>query len=185
MVLWIILGIIALFFAVILLRTLAFRPKEELPVSREEVSFDRDKCVDALAQLVRCRTISYNDPALEEDAEFEKLIGLLPTLYPRVWQSCSLERLPDRALLFRWPGKETGDPAVMMAHYDVVPVNEENWDKPPFAGIIEDGILWGRGTLDTKVTLVSRVPRPQRMPSSMMAAKGGFSHLSSFTGTTS
>ena len=152
MVLWIILGIIALFFAVILLRTLAFRPKEELTVSREEVSFDRDKCVDALAQLVRCRTISYNDPALEEDAEFEKLIGLLPTLYPRVWQTCSLERLPDRALLFRWPGKETGDPAVMMAHYDVVPVNEENWDKPPFAGIIEDGILWGRGTLDTKVT---------------------------------
>ena len=152
MVLWIILGLIALFFAVVLIRTLAFRPKDTLAVSQEEVTFDQEKCVDALAQLVRCKTISYNDPSLEEDSEFEKLIGLLPTLYPRVFEVCSLQRLPDRALLFRWPGRQQGDPAVMMAHYDVVPVNEENWDKPPFDGIIEDGILWGRGTLDTKVT---------------------------------
>ena len=152
MMLWIILGLIALFFAVVLIRTLAFRPKQFLSVSQEEVTFDQEKCVDALAQLVRCKTISYNDPSLEEDSEFEKLIGLLPTLYPRVFEVCSLQRLPDRALLFRWPGRQQGDPAVMMAHYDVVPVNEENWDKPPFDGIIEDGILWGRGTLDTKVT---------------------------------
>jgi carboxypeptidase PM20D1 len=89
---------------------------------------------------------------LEDDREFEKLISLLPSLYPRVFDVCSVRQLPDRALLLRWPGKHHGDPAVMMAHYDVVPVNEENWDKPPFAGIIEDGVLWGRGTLDTKVT---------------------------------
>ncbi len=148
----IILGILAAFVAVILVRTLKFTPKAQPVVSDEEITFDKEAAVDALAQLVQCKTISYNDHSLEDDAEFEKLISLLPKLYPHVFKVCSFDQLPDRALLFRWPGKTAGDPAVMMAHYDVVPVNEENWEKPPFSAIIEDGILWGRGTLDTKAT---------------------------------
>ncbi len=149
---YLLLAIVLAFLAVVIIRTIRFKPKLQPALSDEEVSFDKDAAVDALAQLVRCKTISYNDRSLEEDAEFQKLISLLPTLYPRVFDVCSVRQLPDRALLLRWPGKHNGDPAVLMAHYDVVPVNEENWEKPPFAGIIEDGVLWGRGTLDTKVT---------------------------------
>ena len=151
--LYIITGLIVLFFAVILIRAAAFNPKPQPPISDEAVTFDKDAAVFALAELVKCKTVSYNDPALEDDAEFEKLIALLPSLYPRVFDVCSVRQLPDRALLFRWPGKKDAEPAVLMAHYDVVPVNEEKWDKPPFAAIIEDGVLWGRGTLDTKVTM--------------------------------
>ena len=147
-----ILVLIAVFAAIIAVRTLTFHPKAQPEISQEEYQFDKNAAVDALAQLVRCKTVSYNDPALEDDAEFDKLIAMLPGLYPRVFDVCSVNQLPDRALLLRWPGKYHGDPAVLMAHYDVVPVNEENWEKPPFSGIIEDGILWGRGTLDTKVT---------------------------------
>ena len=151
----VIFGILVVFVAVVAVRTIRFAPKPQPQLSEETVDFDKEKAIDALAQLVRCKTISYNDHALEDEAEFRKLIGLLPTLYPRVMETCEFQQLPDRALLFRWPGRTPGDPAVMMAHYDVVPVNEEKWDKPPFAGIIEDGILWGRGTLDTKVTFTA------------------------------
>ena len=145
-------ALVVVFLAVVTVRTLRFTPKPQPQLSQEEVSFDRDAAVDALAQLVRCKTVSYNDHSLEDESEFQKLISLLPNLYPDVMETCEFRQLPDRALLLRWPGKSPGDPSVMMAHYDVVPVNEEAWDKPPFDAILEDGVLWGRGTLDTKVT---------------------------------
>ena len=150
--LYAVLGLIALFFAVILVRAAAFEPKPQPPVSQEEVTFDKKAAVENLAALIRCKTVSYSDHSLEDDGEFRKLLDMLPSLYPNVYERCSVRELPDRGLLLRWPGKETGDPAVLMAHYDVVPVDEEKWEKPPFAAILEDGVLWGRGTLDTKVT---------------------------------
>ena len=149
---YVILGVVGLLLAVILLRAAFFNPKPQKAVSQEEVHFDREKAIDALQQLVRCKTISNHDPALEDEGEFRKLIDLLPGLYPKVFEACSFRELPDRGLLFCWPGKRHDAPSVMMAHYDVVSVNESSWDKPPFEGIIEDGVLWGRGTLDTKVT---------------------------------
>jgi len=143
---------IVLFFAVLLIRTLRFTPKPSVELLEGEETFDKQSAVANLQQLVRCKTVSYTNPALEDNAEFEKLIALLPTLYPHVFEMCSFRQLPDRALLFHWKGSTAGDPAVLMAHYDVVPVEEDGWDKPAFEGILENGVLWGRGTLDTKVT---------------------------------
>lgn len=137
---------------ILVIRALAFNPKPQRELDRSEAVFDKAAATEALQQLVRCKTVSNNDPALEEDAEFRKLIDLLPGLYPNVFATCSFQELADRGLLFRWPGKSDAAPSVMMAHYDVVPVNEESWDKPPFEGIVENGAMWGRGTLDTKVT---------------------------------
>lgn len=151
-VLYVILAVLVLLIAVVLLRTAAFRPKSQGEASYAPVEFDRERTVSNLQKLVRCRTVSYADAAKEDPAEFEKLIALLPELYPHVYEKCTLTRLPDRGLLFYWAGKAHDEASVMMAHFDVVPVEEENWKKPPFEGIIEDGVLWGRGTLDTKVT---------------------------------
>ena len=147
------LGVLLLcFIAIIIIRTLAFKPKKNIDTDDSQVDFDTDRAIRNLCELVRCKTVSYRDHSLEDDGEFTKLIDMLPSLYPAVFDKCTFFMFPDRGLLFKWPGKSHTSPAVMMAHYDVVPVNEDAWDKPAFEAIIEDGVIWGRGTLDTKVT---------------------------------
>ncbi len=145
-------ALLILLISVLLIRTACFKPKKEKTLDIEKIEFDKDGAVSCLQELIRCKTISYDDPRLEDDAEFEKLINLLPTLYPNVLQNCELKRFDGRALLFRWKGKSDADPVVLMSHYDVVSVVEENWSKPPFDGVIENGELWGRGVVDTKAT---------------------------------
>lgn len=151
---WILIPIsaIIIFLAVLFVRAIAFKPKEQPEIDGTPIEFDKEKAAEDLCRLVRCKTVSYRDRDLEDDAEFEKLIALLPDLYQNVDRVCEFTRLEDRGLLFRWRGKSDTSPAVFMAHYDVVPANEDMWDAPAFEGIIKDGCIWGRGTLDTKVT---------------------------------
>ncbi len=144
--------IVVAFFAVLIIRTINFKPRKQIDIINTEETFDKEKAVKNLQELVRCKTVSYRDSSLEDDAEFQKLIDKLPKLYPNVFKHCEFTKLEDRGLLFCLKGKNDGDPAVLMAHYDVVPVLEEGWQKPPFEAIIEDNVMWGRGTLDTKVT---------------------------------
>ena len=148
----VILYILLVLVAVILARTMMFTPKKTEDRERPPVEQDRDASIRNLAELIKCKTVSYYDASLEDDAEFEKLVGKLPELYPNVCKTCTLQRFDGRGLLFRWQGKGEGAPAVLMAHYDVVPVEEEHWSRPAFEAIIEDGVMWGRGTLDTKAT---------------------------------
>jgi len=146
---------LAVLLAVILIRAAMFRPAEEERAMPDPISFDADRAVSHLRSLVMCRTVSYEDHSLEDEAEFEKLRALLPGFYPNVFSTCEFERVGRTGLLFRWKGKSDSAPSVLMAHYDVVPVDERGWDKPAFDGIIENGELWGRGTLDTKITFCS------------------------------
>ena len=142
-----------IFLAVILIRAAAFKPKAQPKVFEDAESFDGERAIATLGELVRFKTVSYKDPSLEDDAEFRKLTDALPSLYPNVFKACEFHEMGNRALLFHWKGMNGGAPAVMMAHYDVVPVNEDAWSVPAFEAIIKDGCMWGRGTLDTKVTV--------------------------------
>lgn len=150
---WIILAAAAVLVTVILVRTAMFRPLPQEPVAAAPVELDEEKVLGDMQEMIRCRTVSHKDETLTDWAEFEKFQALLQERFPLIHKSCTLRRLGKTGLLYQLPGKAHDQVTVCMAHYDVVPVQEDGWSKPAFAGIVEDGVLWGRGTLDTKVTL--------------------------------
>ena len=151
--LYIALGIIFILLLVVIARTLAFKPKREPVGFGDEVVFDKERATESLREMCMCKTISSRVKSEEDEGEFLRFEELLRTLFPKVHEVCELKKLSPRSLLYKWEGKSHDAPTVLMSHYDVVSVTEENWEKPPFDGIIEDGFLWGRGTLDTKGTL--------------------------------
>ncbi|APA97191.1 M20/M25/M40 family metallo-hydrolase [Nocardia seriolae] len=46
--------------------------------------------------------------------------------------------------------------AILLAHMDVVPVDDvDGWTHPPFAGVVDDEFVWGRGAIDDKSRVVA------------------------------
>ncbi len=67
-------------------------------------------------------------------------------------------RVPERGNVFaRLPGRSGKTALVLLSHTDVVPAGDASqWSHPPFAGVIEDGYLHGRGAADMKGTVAAQ-----------------------------
>jgi succinyl-diaminopimelate desuccinylase len=46
--------------------------------------------------------------------------------------------------------RQEGASLLLCGHVDVVPALADGWTHPPFSGLIEDGVVWGRGATDMK-----------------------------------
>lgn len=148
-----VLSLMAILALILVLRALSFKPKNT-PISDAPTVFvNAEKAVSDLAEMIRCKTVSDRNHDAEDEREFKKFKTLLPTLFPNVYRECEYIEVGERAILLRWGGRSADAPTVLMAHYDVVSADGKKWQKPPFEGIVENGILWGRGALDTKITL--------------------------------
>lgn len=89
---------------------------------------------------------------------FAQLRALLEQAFPRLHATLSRELVNDGALLYRWEGRADCPPLVLAAHQDVVPVEPgtgSEWRHPAFAGVVEDGYIWGRGAVDDKASMMA------------------------------
>ena len=120
--------------------------------------------VEKLRALVRIPTVSHADESLIDPAPFEEFRRALAEAFPLLHEHLALHRVRDHSLLFRWEGPGDADPLVLMAHIDVVPIDESApWQHPPFGAEIHDGAIWGRGTLDDKGSLVGICAAVERL----------------------
>lgn len=115
---------------------------------------DPDGAARRLSALIQKKTVSSREAGGWDEDEFASFRKLLAELYPEAHKILDLEIVAGHSMLFRWKGRKGADPVVLMSHYDVVPANEDGWTHPAFSGAIADGKVWGRGTLDTKGTVV-------------------------------
>ncbi|WP_211229646.1 M20/M25/M40 family metallo-hydrolase [Nakamurella lactea] len=133
-------------------------------MSIDQLSSDDQRAVEALQSAIRIRTVSHRDPVQVDREAFDDFIELLQGRFPLLHQACTVTRLAGDALLLRWAGTGDADPVVLMAHIDVVPINpDDHWTHPPFDAVIDDGMIWGRGTLDCKGSLIALCVAAERL----------------------
>jgi carboxypeptidase PM20D1 len=153
-----ILAILVVLVLIVLVRTFTFSsPKERTePIALAEI--DGQSVAEHLGLAVQFRTIANQDQSKIDPKPFEGFHRLLKRLYPQLHDRLKSEVINKYSLLYTWLGTNPElDPIMLTSHIDVVPAEEgENsgWTYPPFSGVIEEGFVWGRGTMDCKYGII-------------------------------
>ncbi|RHW35756.1 M20/M25/M40 family metallo-hydrolase [Neobacillus notoginsengisoli] len=86
---------------------------------------------------------------------------------PRCPRTAGAGKVNDYALIYKWKGIDSGKkPIGLTSHYDVVPVlsgTEGNWEQQPFSGAVVEGKIWGRGTLDDKISVIGMLEAAEQL----------------------
>ncbi|MDR0293789.1 MAG: M20/M25/M40 family metallo-hydrolase [Oscillospiraceae bacterium] len=115
---------------------------------------EADRAAEALAEAIRCRTVSYPDVTRRDFSQWVALRRVLRERYPLSHERMIPEHTAGLSTLYKWESPEpAGEPILLCAHLDVVPAGGV-WNVPPFDGHIGDGFVWGRGALDCKNVVV-------------------------------
>lgn len=151
----------------LLLNALLIRSEQGLPRDKPIPSdpADAEKARRRLGKAVTFRTVS-DDP--NSGPEFARLKEFLKQEFPRLHSDprVVVDHVSDASLLYTWMGDDPSLPGVLLtAHLDVVPApnvpsgtsaeGARAWEHDPFSGERVGDVIWGRGTLDDKVSVMA------------------------------
>lgn len=123
------------------------------------ITVDEGGSLERFVGAIQIPTISFEKTEDTDSAKFRELHTYFASSYPLVHENLTREIVGGLSLLYTWEGTEPDlEPVVLMGHQDVVPVipgTEGQWTHPPYGGVVADGYVWGRGTMDDKVSVVA------------------------------
>ncbi|CAH1249078.1 PM20D1 [Branchiostoma lanceolatum] len=152
---------LALVLMIVVIRTVTFpsyqtSPPECKVTDPDFIPADEERLA-RFTSAIQFQTVSY-ERGVGTPQELAKFVHFIQKSFPTVHGSPMVRRdvVGNYSLLYRVEGSDASlQPYMLASHLDVVPITEEaNWEAPPFSGQVKDGYIYGRGTIDTKHTLM-------------------------------
>jgi acetylornithine deacetylase/succinyl-diaminopimelate desuccinylase-like protein len=129
-------------------------PTNGLPASQSPLGDLTSLTANAKIWLQDLIKINTTNPPGNEEAAAKYVIGVLQK------EGIAAEELPTApgrtSVVARLRSSAVADPSkalLLVAHMDVVGVDRSKWTVDPFAAVVKDGYIYGRGAIDNKAML--------------------------------
>ena len=147
------LSILLIIIAIVIINTVSYSSKQIDVVAVDKIKVG-DEVVQRLSDVTKIATTSYSTHV--DTAAFIKYHAYVDSVFPLVDSLLEKTTINQFSRIYKWQGRNPNlKPYLLMAHLDVVPVEKESqsrWTEPPYSGKVKDNFIWGRGTLDDKVS---------------------------------
>jgi carboxypeptidase PM20D1 len=159
---------VAVVLAAVLVANAWRRPSQQIaatPVAPAPV--DVQAAAERLGAAVRLQTIASASDADQGADAFRALHDHIAASFPAFHAAAKREIVANYSLLYTWEGTDPKAPPIaLLAHQDVVPIapgTEGDWQVQPFAGVVKDGFIWGRGSWDDKGNLFAMLEAAEQL----------------------
>lgn len=138
-------------------------PPKKLPLDAEKTNFllnDADFRSNISTRLSKAVQIDTTvDDNQQNFTKFSAFHEYLRSEFASVFEAANVDVVNEYGLVLEFVGSDTTlKPIMLMAHQDTVPIGDKSlWERSPWSGYIDDKFVWGRGSADTKASLISEL----------------------------